>query len=123
MLRRASRKKRRFWSIRPLPNADKCNGLETNASASTDTQSSTSAGEYFLNTRFIGAKTLSKVYYELYLRENIIVPEFSLPRGCLRTRPLHWFRIIGRDLTLFCGYRKDRRRFALEGAHREDSTI
>src|SRR5687768_17709956 len=87
MLRRASRKKRRFWSIRPLPNADKCNGLETNASARTDTQSSTSAGEYFLNTRFIGAKTLSKLYYELYLGETLL-PRNSLCRAVVFERAL-----------------------------------
>jgi hypothetical protein len=58
-----------------LPNADRCNGLETKASARTETQSSTSAGEYFLNTRFIGTKISLKAYYGLVSRENIVAPK------------------------------------------------
>src|ERR671910_476415 len=121
MLRRASRKKRRFWSSRPLPNADRCNGLETKASARTDTQSSTSAGEYFLNKSFICTKILAKVYYELFLGETSLLRiDCPLIRTSRQTCSLLCSKIIGRDLTLLCGCRKYRRKSALEGAHRED---
>ena len=82
MWRRPMRKNKRFWSMRPSPKAERCSGLVTNASASSDTHSSTRSGEYFST---LIAMLVAQIILRVCLLADCFFNDFSETEDCAGT--------------------------------------